>query len=146
MMSSEVQIANLLYRYAECIDTGNIEGAADLFRNATVKIREGERTADEILEIWREFLIIYENGTPRTKHVITNPIIEVDEAAGKATCRSYYVVFQDFDGKVHPIVAGRYHDWFERHDGVWRYSYRDYSLMDHLGDMSHHGHNPEQYA
>jgi hypothetical protein len=83
--------------------------------------------------------MLYPDGTPRTKHVVTNPIIEVDEAAGTATCRSYYTVMQHTDEfPLQPIVAGRYHDRFQRVDGRWRYSFRDYSLMDMVADVSHH--------
>src|SRR4029450_9181130 len=38
--------------------------------------------------------IILHDGVPRTKHVITNLTIEVDEAAGTATARSYFTVLQ----------------------------------------------------
>jgi 3-phenylpropionate/cinnamic acid dioxygenase small subunit len=138
-MSSEVQIANFLYRYAEYIDTGDFAGAASLFRHAKVKVAvKGIVNADELLEIWERVIIRYPDGTPRTKHVMTNPIIEVNEAAGKATMRSYYTVFQVVSGKLQPVVAGRYHDEFERVEGVWRCSYRDYSLMDLIGDTSQH--------
>ena len=68
-----------------------------------------------------------------------DPIIEVDETAGTANCRSYYTVIQqtdDFGPQI--IVTGRYHDQFQRVDGRWRYSFRDYSLMDMVGDVSHH--------
>ncbi|MFA7587577.1 MAG: nuclear transport factor 2 family protein [Novosphingobium sp.] len=80
-MGSEVQIANLLYRYAECIDAGDLEGAAALFARARLFIGEREIGPDEVLKLWRESILLYD-GLPRTKHVITNPIIEVDEAIG----------------------------------------------------------------
>jgi hypothetical protein len=143
MLSSETQITNLLGRYAELIDTGDLEGASHLFDDARIKMRgvDGDGTVDakQLLESWRTFIILYEDGTPRTKHVITNPIVEVDEVAGTATCRSYYTVLQQADGfPLQPVIAGRYHDAFERVDGVWRWSFRDYSLVDLVGDMSHH--------
>jgi len=139
-MDSAVAITNLLGRYGECIDLGDLAGAAALFTHAKIKLRGGdELNADRLEQHWRNLIILYEDGTPRTKHVITNPIVEVDEAAGTATCRSYYTVFQEVLGfPLQPIVAGRYHDWFERADGTWRFSYRDYSLMDLLGDLSRH--------
>ena len=69
----------------------------------------------------------------------TNPIIEIDEALGTATCRSCYTVLQQIgDGPLQPIVAGRYHDHFERVGDVWRFSERDYSMMDLVGDVSGH--------
>ena len=139
MVSSETAIANLVYRYAELIDSGNFEGAAALFSHARIKVGPREIGAGEVLELWRGSIIIYDDGTPRTKHVITNPIIEIDETAGRGTCRSYYTVMQQAgDGPLGAVMCGRYHDAFERSDGVWRFSFRDYSLHDLAGDMSRH--------
>jgi 3-phenylpropionate/cinnamic acid dioxygenase small subunit len=139
MASSEVQIANLLYRYAEYIDTGDLSGAAALFRHARVNTGLGEIGSEELLAMWQRSIRLYD-GVPRTKHVITNPIIEVDESAGTASSRSTYTVIQQAgDGPLQPVICGRYHDSFERgEDGQWRYSYRDYSLIDLIGDMSGH--------
>jgi len=141
MASSEVQVANLLYRYAECIDSGDLEGAAALFAQARIKTPLGEIGPEEVLVLWRKSIILYD-GVPRTKHIITNPIIEVDEVAGTATCRSVYTVIQQAgDGPLQPVIAGRYHDRFMRGEsGEWRYSWRDYSLIDLIGDMSRHSH------
>jgi len=141
MTDNATQIANLLYCYAECIDTGNLEGAAALFRNARVKTHGSDSLLGEVelAALWRSAIIIYPCGTPRTKHVITNPIIEIDDSAGTALCRSYYTVVQAVDGfGLQVIASGRYHDEFERVDGMWRFSYRDYSLLDSAGDLSRH--------
>jgi 3-phenylpropionate/cinnamic acid dioxygenase small subunit len=148
VLAPETQITNLLYTYAELIDTGDLEGAAHLFDHARVKmltVDDGDGTVDaaELLATWHRFIVLYPDGTPRTKHVITNPIVEVDDAAGTARCRSYYTVFQQLDGfPLQPVIAGRYDDRFERVDGAWRWSYRDYSLIDLVGDMSHHAAQP----
>ena len=141
-MTSETEIANLLYTYAEFMDSGDFAGAAHLFRHAVLRVGgEGDATvgADTMLSLWRDMVIVYPDGTPRTKHVITNPIIDIDDEAGTATCRSYYTVLQQTDDfPLQVIVVGRYHDRFERSDGRWRFSYRDYSMMDRVGDLSHH--------
>jgi 3-phenylpropionate/cinnamic acid dioxygenase small subunit len=143
-MQAEAQIANLLYRYAECIDTGDLEGAATLFQHARIRVGGADPDHDTVdakrlLGIWKLLIIRYPDGTPRTKHVVTNPIIEVDEEAGTANCRSYYTVFQQTDElPLQTIVTGRYHDGFERVDGRWRFSYRDLTLIDMVGDVSHH--------
>jgi len=140
-MNSAVEITNLLYRYAELIDGGDLAGAAALFEHAKIKINQSEEPQDNqaVLSVWRNYIKIYPCGTPRTKHVITNPIIEIDEAAGTATCRSYYTVLQATDDlPLQTVAAGRYHDTFERVDGAWRFSYRDYSMLDLKGDLSGH--------
>ena len=93
--------------------------------------------AGGMLALWRALIIRYPDGTPRTKHVVTNPIIDVD--ADRATCRSYYMVLQQTDElPLQLVVSGRYHDRFERVEGVWRFSYRDFTLIDSVGDTSHH--------
>ncbi|WP_422655950.1 nuclear transport factor 2 family protein [Mycobacterium marinum] len=146
-MRAETQIANLLYRYAECIDAGDLPAAAALFEHARIRIAAdgdqdgGQDTVDAagLLKIWEALIIVYPNGTPRTKHVVSNPIIEIDPQCGIARCRSYYTVFQQVDDfPLQPIVTGRYHDRFACVDGKWRFSYRDLTLIDMVGDVSHH--------
>lgn len=141
-MLAETQIANLLYRYAECIDAGDLPGAAALFEHARIRIGGPDTDtidAARLLALWKSLIVLHPDGTPRTKHVTTNPIIEVDEDAGTASCRSYYTVLQQTDEMpLQVIVAGRYHDRFERVDGRWRFSYRDLTLIDMVGDISRH--------
>jgi len=143
-MLAETQITNLLYRYAECIDAGDLAGAAALFEHARIRIGGPDAERDTIdaarlLGIWKSLIVLHPDGTPRTKHVTTNPIIEIDEDAGTASCRSYYTVLQQTDeSALQTIVTGRYHDRFERVDGRWRFSYRDLTLIDMVGDVSRH--------
>lgn len=139
-MPAETQIANLLYRYAECIDTGDLTGAAALFEHARIRVGADDTIdAARLLGIWKSLIVLHADGTPRTKHVTTNPIIEVDEDAGTASCCSYYTVLQQTDEfPLQTIVTGRYHDRFERVDGHWRFCYRDLTLIDMVGDVSRH--------
>jgi 3-phenylpropionate/cinnamic acid dioxygenase small subunit len=143
-MLAETQITNLLYRYAECIDAGDLAGAAALFEHARIRIGGADAEHDTIdaarlLGIWKSLIVLHPDGTPRTKHVTTNPIIEIDEDAGTASCRSYYTVLQQTDeAPLQTIVTGRYHDRFERVGGQWRFSYRDLTLIDMVGDISRH--------
>ena len=142
MTRSETEIANLLYTYAEYMDSGDFASAADLFAHAQLRASaedDGIVDSDTMLSVWRGMVIVYPDGTPRTKHVVTNPIIDVDDEAGTATCRSYYTVLQQTDDfPLQVVVTGRYADRFERVDGRWRFTYRDYSMIDQVGDLSHH--------
>ena len=141
MGNSAVEITNLLYRYAELMDAGDLPGVAALFTHARMKLLGEAALLDSaaMLETWRRFVRIHPDGTPRTKHVITNPIVEIDEALGTATCRSYYTVLQATAKlPLQVVTAGRYHDEFERVAGQWRFKYRDYSLMDLAGNLSDH--------
>ncbi|WP_088310657.1 nuclear transport factor 2 family protein [Novosphingobium sp. B 225] len=139
-MNAETAITNLLYRYAELMDAGNLAGTAALFDHARIILAQGYETDSAgLLEVWKERVMIHPCGTPRTRHVVTNPIIEIDEAAGAASCRSYYTVLQQTETlPLQIIAAGRYHDTFARVDGVWRFASRDYSLFDMQGDLSQH--------
>ena len=75
-MSAAVAITNLLYRYAELMDAGDLEGVAGLFRFATVRLSGGQIVdSDGLLAVWREYVKLYPCGTPRTKHVITNVLL-----------------------------------------------------------------------
>lgn len=142
MSTAAVSIANLLYRYAELFDAGDLDSAAALFAHA--RFRTGGSDVDTLdsaglLRLWRRHVKVHPDGTPRTKHVVTNPIIEVDDLAGTATCRSYYTVLQQTDAiPLQVIAAGRYHDEFECVDGQWRFSCRDYSMLDLKGDLRDH--------
>ena len=136
-----VAVANLVFLYAERIDGGDFEGVADLFRFGEITT-EGNalrrRGYDQVLEMYEGWTRRYEDGTPRTKHVTTNLIIEVDEESGTAECRSYFTVLQQTEAlPLQPIIAGRYRDRFERADGSWRFAHR-YIVTDLVGDLSQH--------
>jgi 3-phenylpropionate/cinnamic acid dioxygenase small subunit len=140
-MASATAITNLLYRYAELMDAGQLEEVAAMFSHARVTLGGGKvvEGAAPMLEQWRAFVRIHPCGTPRTRHVITNPFVEIDEAAGTASCRSVYTVFQQTpELPLQAIASGRYHDTFERVDGIWRFATRDYSMLDYIGDLSQH--------
>src|SRR5690606_1905927 len=116
------------YRYAELIDGGELELAAELFRHARIKVRQTSEPiyADDLLGIWQRLIRIYPCGTPRTRHIVANIILDIDEGAGQAKTRSCYTVYQATeDFPLQLIAAGRYHDEFERVDGKWRFCYRD---------------------
>lgn len=142
MSDSALAITNLLHRYAEAIDAGHLEEAAALFRHARIEAG-GNGTLDHtgLLALWRRLIVLYPCGTPRTRHLISNPIVEIDEAAGTASARSCYTVFQATEQlPLQAIASGRYRDRFARIDGQWCFTTRAYRL-DLTGDMSRHLHN-----
>jgi hypothetical protein len=136
-----VALSNLIARYAELIDGGDFGAVADLLGEAGVGTGDSESMAtgrDALLALFTSTTRLYPDGTPKTKHVTTNLLLEIDEEEGRATARSYWTVLQAVPGLVlQPILAGRYHDRFERVDGVWRFSERRY-LIDLVGDVSQH--------
>ena len=140
-MHDETAITNLVFRYAELIDSGDYEGIGTLFADAVIGADGSTvewRGAEAITAMYVNGTRRYEDGTPRSKHVTTNLIIEVDDERAHATCRSYYTVLQQTDEvPLQPIVAGRYHDEFARVDDQWRFTRRT-MFVDLVGDLSKH--------
>ena len=137
--SSNRAIENLIATYAECVDGGDFRGVGVLLAAATFSGAAGSVSGQDAIEkMLRDSLIVYDDGTPRTKHITTNIAIEVDEEAGTAVSRSYFTVLQAVPGPaVQPIVSGRYQDRFERRDGHWRFVERNVR-SDLVGDVSRH--------
>jgi 3-phenylpropionate/cinnamic acid dioxygenase small subunit len=145
MIDSARRIENLLYAYAERIDGGDFDGVADLFAHGRIQAfpdAPPEATfegRDAVLAMYTGTTRRYEDcGTPKTKHVITNPIITVDEDAGTATSRSYSNVMQATDAlPLQVIITGHYHDTFQLIDGEWHFDTR-IMFVDQMGDLSQH--------
>jgi 3-phenylpropionate/cinnamic acid dioxygenase small subunit len=139
LMSSYRAIENLIATYAELVDDGDFAGVGILLADATFTGSVGSVSGrDAIEKMLRDTLIVYDDGTPRTKHVTTNVAIEVDENAGTAVSRSYFTALQALpDLTLQPIVSGRYQDRFERRDGQWRFVERRVRT-DLVGDVSRH--------
>jgi 3-phenylpropionate/cinnamic acid dioxygenase small subunit len=149
------QIRNLLHRYAEAVDGGRFEVLDELFADATVRIAMGAGPPGPGIDgravsaMFGDGIILYADGTPRTRHLVTNTIIEVDEEAGRATARSYNTTLQQVPGRDIEIIAtARYEDSFSCVDGRWRFSERvirhsslDGAHRDFIGDMSRHTRN-----
>ena len=142
-MIDDVQaIKNVLYSYAELLDSGDVDGFGRLFEHATLRPAGFDiefRGADAVAEMIRNVVAFYD-GIPATKHVLSNVIVEVD--GDSAGARSYFTVFQARpELPLQPILAGRYHDRFERIDGRWRYT--DHVIhLDLIGDVSRHNAPP----
>lgn len=141
--SSYRAIEQLIYTYAELVDSGDFAAVGWLFTDATFTGASGTVSGHDGIEtMLSEMAIRYEDGTPRTKHVITNLVIEIDEEASTATSRSYFTVMQAVpDLALQTIVTGRYHDRFERRNGQWRFVERRVH-MDLVGDVSRHLRRP----
>ncbi len=132
-------IRALIHRYAALLDEGDLDSVAALFEHASWgSPGRGEplRGAAAVRAGYNG-VILYEDGTPCTKHVITNVTIELEDSQ-RASARSYFTVLQARpDFPLQPIIAGRYDDRFERVGGTWSFSAR-MILPDLLGDLSRH--------
>jgi hypothetical protein len=140
-MCDRGEIENLLYEYQARLDAGDLAGMAELFADATIDADTVDVSwtgSDEVLALFRQIFRIYSDGSPHTTHTTLNPIIHIDPAAGTATCRSVYVVFQQVDDfPLQPIITGGYHDEFRRTDGAWRFASRTF-VAGLQGDLRAH--------
>jgi ketosteroid isomerase-like protein len=137
--SSYRAIEGLIATYAELVDDGDFAAVARLLADATFTDGAGVVSGGDAIEkMLRDIVIVYDDGTPRTKHVTTNIAIEVDEDAGTAVSRAYFTALQALpDLALQPIVSGRYHDRFERRDGQRQFVERRVRT-DLVGDVSRH--------
>jgi len=136
------QIETLLYQYADRIDAGDLEGVAALFAQGEIVAQTGSPGVighDAVLAFYQRSTRLYpDNGTPHTKHVVSNVVIEISNCELKATARSYFTVYQSLqDFPLQAIIAGRYKDEFECADGAWRFKIRQI-LPELFGDLSRH--------
>jgi 3-phenylpropionate/cinnamic acid dioxygenase small subunit len=138
-------IENLLYTYADRIDRGDFDGLADLFTHGRIHGVEGGgpetvfEGRDAVRRLYDRTTRIHpDSGTPKTRHLTTNAMVEVDEDAGTATAQSYYTVLQATDDlPLQVIITGHYRDTFHRVDGQWWFDTRT-MYVDQTGDLSHH--------
>lgn len=140
-MDNYQEITKLLYQYARCIDRGDLDGACQLFEHARVKTIDRPEPGDyrNMAAMLKKFVKLYEDDTPRTKHLVTNVIIDIDADGDAAGSTAYYTVLQSVTpGDIKVIAAGQYVDEFERVDGKWRFSYRDLTVFEMQGDISGH--------
>ena len=139
----ENAVAKLLYTYAERIDAGDFEGLADLFSDAVITFEESpDRVVhgrDEAFQMYAQFTRLYpDNGTPHTRHAITNVIVDVADDGQSATSRSSFTVLQRTDSfPLQPVIVGRYRDELVKTGGQWRFAHR-HMISDHVGDLSQH--------
>ncbi|HEU0196509.1 MAG TPA: nuclear transport factor 2 family protein [Nevskiaceae bacterium] len=138
-LQAHIDISNLLARYTYAIDGGDFAAQAALFEHAVVVAGGRERRGAAAFRAMEEsFVRIYEDGTPRTKHLLSNLVIDVAPSGTTGQSRCYVVVLQATDQlPLQPICAGRYEDQFERVDDVWRFSRREMHI-NLVGDFSAH--------
>ncbi|MDG5481574.1 nuclear transport factor 2 family protein [Mycolicibacterium gadium] len=139
-MSDKLDITELLYRYAELIDAGDFDGVGTLLSKASFGGTgpQGVSGADNIAKLFAATTRRYPDhgNTPRTRHLVLNPI--VDLAGTTATARSTFCVVQDTESvPIQPIVVGRYFDAFALDADGWHFTERKVEIQ-MLGDVSDH--------
>lgn len=134
-------IQNLLYRYAELIDAGDYEGIGELFAHGSISDDKGNPMAtgaDAVAKLYHTTTRKYPDGTPKTQHILTNPLVELSDDGLSAECRSRFTVLQQTDVlPLQAVISGAYVDHFDKVDGTWRYTEKR-MVMRLFGDLSQH--------
>lgn len=142
-VADRLAITDLLYRYAELIDAGDFDGVGQLLARCAVGAPGSPAVtgAAAITALYAGTTRRYPGhpgavGTPRTRHLVLNPIVDV--GAGTATARSTFCVVQATEAvPLQPIVVGRYYDTFERDEAGWFFTERRMDV-EFFGDISGH--------
>jgi 3-phenylpropionate/cinnamic acid dioxygenase small subunit len=140
-MEDKLAITELLYRYAELIDAGDFDGVAALLSLATFGGTgpQGVSGAENIAKLFAATTRRYPDhgNTPRTRHLVLNPIVEL-RGDGTAVARSTFCVVQDTEAvPIQPIVVGRYFDTFGQDHGGWYFTERKVEIQ-MIGNVSDH--------
>ena len=139
-MDARAEIVALVHEYAERLDAGDLDSVAALFEHATWRsdtTGQALRGIDEVRRVY-DRVVLYD-GSPRTRHLITNLVVDLAPDGGTARGRCCFTVLQGVvPGRpIQVILAGRYVDRFERAGGRWRFADRLF-VTDQVGDLSRH--------
>jgi 3-phenylpropionate/cinnamic acid dioxygenase small subunit len=138
--TDKLAITELLYRYAELTDAGDFDGVGQLLARATFAGTRSASTsgAEAIAKLFAMTTRRFPDhgNTPRTRHLVLNPIVDVDDRT--ATARSTFCVIQNTETvPLQPIVVGRYFDSFSCDDDGWYFTARQVDV-EMIGDISAH--------
>lgn len=135
------QIENLLHSYARGVDTGNLTSIAELFRHGSICGADGDPLAagyDAVLAMYTSVVKIYPDcGTPKTQHVVSNLILDLESEDAANSTANYTVLQQLPGGNIECIIAGEYFSRFLKQDGQWQF--HEHHMRNRItGDLSHH--------
>lgn len=140
-MDPHIEITALVHEYTRRLDAGDLDGVAALFADATWRSAADGAVHRGTAEVRRVYdrVRLYDGGTPRTRHLITNLTIELEPEADAATAHCFFTVLQGVEpGRpIQVILSGQYHDRFARVDGRWRFADRLFTA-DLVGDLRGH--------
>jgi SnoaL-like domain len=97
-IADKLAVTELLYRYAELIDAGDFDGVGQLLARATFAgtrsrrsraagdIQPGTSGAEAIAKLFAMTTRRYPDhgNTPRTRHLVLNPIVDIDNRTATA--------------------------------------------------------------
>lgn len=138
--SDRAEITELIHAYARLLDAGDLDGVAALFEHAVWRADSTGQEARGVSEVRAVYdgVRLYD-GTPRTKHLVTNLDVQVESGGAIATARSSYTVLQGVTPgePIQTLLVGQYLDRFLHHEGRWHFAERRI-VVDLVGDLSRH--------
>ncbi len=136
-MNDVDEITALIHEYAFRLDRGDLDGVAALFANAELRSTRNDRVLRGAAEARTLYdpVILYDDGTPRTMHQITNVSVEVERPTARGRC--YFTVLQVTGQGLHPVLVGEYRDRFALVDDHWEFRERFFDPRLY-GDLSRH--------
>lgn len=131
-------ILRLMKSYCDTIDDGDFEACSELFREGAWGIEGALVKGSEAVFGELQNVTLYD-GRPLTRHLMSNVHVEIATGEATATASSCLTVMQAVPPNfpLQAIFIGSYADYFEKHDGFWRFVERRIK-PDLIGDMSHH--------
>ncbi len=127
-MSEHEAIRALTYEYTFRLDRGDFAGLAELLAEADLRMSaagmnaEPIRGATAVERFYTEQVVTYD-GDPRTRHLITNHVVEIAPDGETARGRCYFTVLQAAPRQpIQSVVCGRYSDSFVRTGTEWRFA------------------------
>lgn len=140
-LSDGDHIRSLLGTYCRLIDAGDFAGIGQLMADAVLTTEDGTviaTGADEVAALYGGIVVLHEDGTPGTQHVVVNTTLEEIDG-GSIRAQSAYVVFQAVpELPLQPVVTGSYVDTFETGStGTWHFVERRFSIG-RSGNLTHH--------
>lgn len=139
------EVVRLIFAYADALDAGDFDAVGQLFERGELWGSAGSRATlrgSAAVSSYLSSRVITDGaGSPRTKHLTSNIVVDFDRAQEVAWARSYFAVLQPnpTEGRVEVIAAGRYEDVFARDDTEWRFE-RRIIHREMSGDLSRHLH------
>jgi uncharacterized protein (TIGR02246 family) len=120
-IEDRLDVTDLVARYAECVDTADVEGYANLFvPDGVVEHSAGSVKGREEIRAWVADLAKQGRIGPDShlKHVLGLPVIRGDRS--RCTARTYVVIPRMMEsGEISTRLVGAYKDEIVKQDGRW---------------------------
>lgn len=125
MSNNQDQLRALTYEYTFRLDGGDFAGVAELLAAGSLRMSAqgmGEQAMHGAAEIERFYSnqVVTYDGDPRTRHLISNHVLDVDGDSAHGRCY-FTVLMKPPRQPIQTVVCGRYFDSFERVAGAWRF-------------------------